>query len=298
MESHGLISTLGAVLDRTLFVIGGRPISPMTVVTVAAIMIVTVLLSRLTRRAIVRASQLRGIKDEGSVGIITYLVHVVFLVVGLGVALESIGIDLAALFTAGAAFAVAVGLAIQGVIQSFVAGVILLAERTIKPGDVLEIDKQLVKVREIGMRSTIVRTLDEEDLIVPNGTLVQATVKNYTFGDKLLRLRASVGVAYSSDLAVVDQALAEAAAALEWRVVDQPPVILLTGFGPSSVDFEVSVWVDDPWASRRRRSQLNHAVWTALKARDVVIAFPQVDVHFDRPVTEAIARLHEHSEAA
>jgi len=78
---------------------------------------------------------------------------------------------------------------------------------------------------------------------------------------------------------------------LEWRSRDHDPVILLTAFGSSSVDFEVSVWIDDPWRMRRLASDLHEAIWWALAEKDVVIAFPQVDVHLDAPVTESLLAL-------
>lgn len=293
-----VFNTIWRAMNFQLFELGGNEISVMTIVTVVGIMVGAAILSRITRNGIKRASEMRGIKDEGSVGVINYVVNVIFLVVGFGVAVEAIGFDLAALFTAGAAFAVAIGLAVQGVIQNFVSGAILLGERTIKPGDVLELDGNPVKVTRITMRSTVVRTLDDEDIIVPNNNLVQASVKNYTFSDGIYRLRAPVGVVYSSDMDEVQQTLEEAAASIEWRIEKREPVVLLTGFGSSSVDFEVSVWIDDAWKIRRRRSDLNHIIWKALKAKNIVIAFPQVDVHFDPPINDSIKTMGRPKTAA
>ena len=117
---------------------------------------------------------------------------------------------------------------------------------------------------------------------MPNTELVQSVVTNFTLRDSLYRLRVPVGVAYESDLRIVDATLREAATALPWRSQEHEPRIQLTGFGSSSVDFEVSVWIEKPWEMAQRRSDLHHAVWWALKEADVTIAFPQLDVHFDR----------------
>ena len=118
---------------------------------------------------------------------------------------------LEALFAAGAVFAIGLGFAMQNIVQNFVSGVILLAERTIKPGDVLQVDGRFVKVRHMGIRSTICRTLDEEEIIVPNATIVQSTVTNYTLQDSLFRLRCTVGVVYGSDMVLVKNTLQRAA---------------------------------------------------------------------------------------
>jgi small-conductance mechanosensitive channel len=147
----------------------------------------------------------------------------------------------------------------------------------------LEVEGNVVSVTEMGIRATLVRTRDEEDLIVPNASLVQSMVKNYTLRDSLYRLRTAVGVAYSSDLQVVRSTLQTAAKDVSWRNQGKEPLVLLTGFGSSSVDFEVSVWMEDPWLESRYRSQLNHVIWDALAKHEVTIAFPQLDIHFDDP---------------
>ncbi len=143
----------------------------------------------------------------------------------------------------------------------------------------------------MGIRATVARTLNDEDLVIPNSQIVQSTVSNYTFRDSLYRLRVPVGVSYASDLRVVRETLATTASGLAWRSPQKDPVVLLTDFGSSSVDYEVSVWIEDPWSSRRRRSDLREAIWWALKDAGVTIAFPQVDVHFDPPVVESLEGL-------
>ena len=114
---------------------------------------------------------------------------------------------------------------------------------------------------------------------------------NYTLRDSFYRLRCNVGVVYSSDIALVRKTLEEVAASMTWRAPDKQPVILLSEFGSSSVDWEVSVWIDDPWSLRRRKSDLHEAIWWELKQAEVVIAFPQLDVHFDPPVMETMHSL-------
>lgn len=277
--------------DVKLFDLGTTPITVGTVVVMLAVLLVTWLMSWVVRRAIRKAFKLRGLEDEGTVGVVTRLTHYLLLGAGLFAALRVAGIDLSALFAAGALFAVALGFAMQNMTANFVSGVILLSERAIKPGDVLQIEGKLVRVRDMGIRATIVRTLDDEDLIIPNTILVQSTVTNHTFRDNLMRLRVTVGVSYGSDMRQVRQVLAEAAEGIVWRYPDKGPVVLLTDFGNSSVDFEVSVWIEDPWRSRWGRSDLREAIWWALKDAGITIAFPQLDLHLDEPVVESIRRL-------
>ncbi len=279
------------LVDIHLFDVGGTKISVATVVTFLLICAATLLISRLLRRGLRRVLDSRGVTDEGTVGVAARLLHYTILAIGLGVGLHTIGINLTGLFAAGAVFAVGLGFAMQNMTANFVSGVILLMERSIKPGDVLEVEGQLIRVRDMGIRATVARTLDEEDLLIPNSSLVQSTVKNYTFRDSLFRLRTAVGVVYGSDMALVRRVLEKTAGDLAWRTEQKSPRILLTEFGDSSVNWEVSVWIEDPWGMRQRRSQMNEAIWWALKDAGVVIAFPQLDVHFDAPVVESLEGL-------
>ena len=278
----------GQYFDVELFQIAGTAITAATAVVFALIVLGSWVASLAVQRAIARGLKMRGVTDEGSVGVAGRLTHYLVIAVGLGVGLQTIGIDLSAMFAAGAVFAIGLGFAMQNMAQNFVSGVILLLERSIKPGDVLKIGDQLVRVKTMGARATIARTLDEEDIIVPNADIVQSSVTNYTLRDSHYRLRCPVGVTYDSDMAKVRSTLEATADALPWRSANKEPLVLLTDFGDSAVVFEVSVWMDDPWAVRRRRSDLNEAIWWALKEQNLVIAFPQVDVHLDAPVIEAI----------
>ncbi|MEP7065597.1 MAG: mechanosensitive ion channel domain-containing protein [Gemmatimonadota bacterium] len=272
--------------------IGGTPVTLTTIVVVGVILLVAFGASRLAQGAMTRALALRGITDAGTIGVSLRLTHYAIVLLGFGIGLQTLGLNLGALFTAGAFFAVALGFAMQNIAQNFVAGILLLTERTIKPGDVLEVENRVVRVTRMGLRATVARSRDEEDLIIPNATLVQNTVTNFTLRDPIFRLRATVGVSYDSDLVEVKRVLQEAAAALPGRLSDRDPRVLLTEFADSAVTFEVLIWSEDPWNSRVTRSNLNEAIWWAFKRAGIVIAYPQMDVHFARatPLGAAIQR--------
>ena len=288
MTFSELLQKTHQVLRADLVVIAGTPITVMTLVILAAIVLFTFKVAGLVQRTVERGLIKRAAGEEGTAGVVSRLLRYIVLVIGLSVGLNTVGIDLSALFAAGALFAVAIGFAMQNVVANFVSGIILLTERVIKPGDILEVEGQMVRVRDMGIRATLVRTQDDEDLVLPNSTLVQSTVKNFTLEDRLYRLRVSVGVSYSSDLREVRRSLEAAIDAVDWRSRDRDPVLLLSDFGASSVDYEASVWIEDPWNNRTNRSQLREAIWWALKDAEVTIAFPQIDVHFDEPVVEGI----------
>jgi potassium efflux system protein len=288
----GFLSSVKKILDTKLFSIGGSPITVSTLATIVLVMIVTVWVSRLVRAIIARAMTRRGSRPEVAAGV-TRLIHYVMILAGIGVAFAAAGIDIGSLFTAGAIFAVGLGFAMQNIAQNFVAGVILQTERTIRPGDVLGVEGNIVRVTDIGIRASIVQTRDGEDLVIPNSSLIQETVKNYTLKNATVRIRVPVGVTYSSDMALVKQTLTETARAIskKWAVPEREPLIALREFGNNSVNWEIGIWMDDPWEWRPAMSDLHEAVWYAFKERGIVIAFPQLDVHLDPPVMETLERM-------
>ncbi|HMB68540.1 MAG TPA: mechanosensitive ion channel domain-containing protein [bacterium] len=289
MNESEITGVFHGIVGRELFSISGTPVTTATALTFFLILVVTFWISAIVQKALERGMRRRGVAAEGTVAAARRLTHYAILALGFGVGLQTVGIDLTALFAAGAFFAVAMGFAMQNITQNFVSGVILLVERTIKPQDVLEVEGRMVRVLHLGTRATVVRTLDEEELIVPNSVLVQSTVTNYTLRDPLVRLRVMVGVTYDSDMKQVRQVLEHATAELPWRSRQRDPVILMKAFGSSSVDWEVSVWVEEPWRLAGHSSELHEAIWFALKDAGIVIAFPQLDLHLDPPVTRALA---------
>jgi len=278
-------------LDTELFTISGTEVTPATLISAVAVLAGAWMASRILRKALGNALDKRGIRRRGGTAAVNRLVHYLVMLVGLGIAMETMGIRLSTLFAAGAIFAIGLGFAMRTIAENFVAGIMLLTERTITPGDIIEVNGVIVKVLEMGIRSTVVRTRDEEELIVPNAILVGNTIKNYTLKDSLYRLRALVGVTYGSDMKLVEKTLLEIGSRPEWQLTDRGPNIQMIEFGNSSVIWELSVWMENPWEARPVKSKLNDAIWWAFQEKGIVIAFPQLDVHLDAPVQEALASL-------
>ncbi|MGB5674258.1 MAG: mechanosensitive ion channel domain-containing protein [Gemmatimonadota bacterium] len=279
------------IFDVPLFRLGNTTVTVATLVTVLIIVVATLIVTGLVGRWMDRMARGRHLEAAGSVAVTARLVHYTILLIGFGIALHTAGVDLTALFAASAIFGVIVGFAMQNIASNFVSGVILLFERTIKPGDILEVDGRFVTIKELGIRCTIARSLNEEDLIIPNNVLIQATVKNYTLRDSLYRIDAPVGVVYGSDMALVRSTLEKAIKDLPWRSQQVEPAVLMAEFGDSSVNFSVAVWIEMPWKQRMFRSQLNETIWWALKNAGITIAFPQLDVHFDPEIERSMTAL-------
>ncbi|MCL7489431.1 MAG: mechanosensitive ion channel [Desulfobulbaceae bacterium] len=293
MDFKGYFSQLAEFSVRPLFKIAETEVSLVSIFLFFFTILVSFAISSIFQRGLQRSLAGRFKDKQGTLAAILRLVHYTVLVIGFGVALQTIGINLSTLFAAGAIFAIAIGFAMQNVVQNFVSGIILLAERIIKPGDVIEVEGTVVKVIDMGIRTTVVRTWREEDLIMPNSVFSQSTVKNYTLRDNEFRLGVEVGVTYDSDMEKVMKVLEKTAREVPWRFKDVDPRVLLTDFGDSAVIFGVYLNINDPWKQRIYMSDLRKAIWFAFKKENIVIAFNQMDVHFDPPVSDAIASLRK-----
>ncbi len=277
------------LLDRPILTLGEVSLTIGTILLVAAIVVVTFWLSRRVRLAVEKGLQRRIKGDEQAISIYSRFAGALVTVIGLVVALHTTGLKLTGLFAASGILAVAVGFATQSLILNLVSGVVLRFEGAIKINDVLEVGGRMVKIQKMMMRAVVARDLDEQDVVIPNAELAQTSVTNYTLRDRRMRLRTIVGVTYSSDMKQVREVLERAVRDIPWRSHLYEPVVLMRQFGNSSVDWDVSVWIDDPWLAQRRRSDLNEVLWFALKEVEITIAFPQLDVHFDPDVSAALA---------
>ena len=285
---HTPLEPLHGMLNRPLFELGQTSISLQTILTVMVVMVLAWQLSRVLQRATAAAFHRRDVTDEATVSMVQRLLHYLVLSVALMTALQTAGIDLSSLLAAGAVFAVGFGLAMQSIAQNFVSGIILLIERTIRPGDVLHVNGRMVRVVEMSVRNTIVRTRDGEGIIVPNSLLAQDSVTNYSVGHNPYRLSIRVGVHYDSDLKQVRRVLLEVAGRQPLRISDRAPEVVLRDFADSAVLWDVCYWIEDPWMVERGRDALREATWDAFKEHGIVIAFPQLDLHLDARSLEAL----------
>ena len=274
------ISAVQRVLDVRLFEVGGTTVTVASVVTFVVLVIATFWFSKLVQRVVGRMLDRGGVRERATIALVQRALHYVVLIAGVAVAFQTVGISLTTVFAAGAVVAVGVGFALQNILQNFVSGVILLAERSIKETDILDVNGRIIRVEKIGTRATVARTRDDDQMIIPNSDLVQSVVTNYTLGDMVHRVSSQVGVSYASDMGRVKKVLADAAYGVASRLRTRDPVVLMEDFGDSAVLWKVSIWSEDPWAVPLLRSHLNEAIWFALKDAGITIAFPQVDVHF------------------
>ena len=192
-----------------------------------------------------------------------------------------LGFDFTKITIILSALGVGIGFGLQGIVNNFVCGLILLFERPLTEGDTIEIvDIGRAYIRKIGLRATIVRTMDEADLIIPNADLVHNQVTNWTLTNRQIRLRVPIGVAYGSDVSMVVETIMTCAREQKEVVKSPLPEVLFMNFGDSSLNFELRVWIQDIDSKMRIRSELYHKIERNFRKLNIVIPFPQRDVHF------------------
>lgn len=285
-----ILKAIRQVLEFELLNLGGNSITVTAVLFLIIGVLITLTASRWIQAGLQRGFLARGVTDQGTIAVARRLTHYAVVLVGLTVSLQSVGVDLSVLLGAAGVAAVAIGFAMQTIAENFLAGLILLIEGAIRPGHIIEISGEPVMVKEMRIRATVVRTLDGEEIIVPNATFVKESVTNLTMTDPVIRMRVMVGVSYDSDMAKVYATLNGVAHAYSPRLESPEPGVFLRDFGASSVDWEVCVWIDDPWGKNGLSSELRRRIWDALKEAGITIAYPQLDVHLDAPVVAALSR--------
>jgi small-conductance mechanosensitive channel len=213
-------------------------------------------------------------------------------VIAIVIALQVAGFNLATLAVFSGALGLGIGLGLQRIAANFIAGFTLIADKSIKPGDVIEIDNTFGWVTAMQARYVAIRTRDGTELLIPNDRFMTEGVINWSRSDRVVRLHAPFGVAYSTtDLRLV-QELAVKAAAMVVRVVRQPaPVCNLIAFGDSSIDFDLRFWIRDPQNGMANvRSQVMIDLWRLLHEEGIEIPFPQRDLHVRSWPVDAISQ--------
>ena len=216
--------------------------------------------------------------------------HFSFIIFGVLIALSTIGVSFTSLALIFGGLSIGIGFGLQNIASNLISGFILIFERPIKIGDLVEIMELDIfgTVGSINLRSTVIVALDEKEIIVPNSQLISEPVHNLTHQSTLFRLRIPVGVSYGSDVELVKQALLEAAQEHP-AVIKEPkptmknvsaPFVRFISFGESSLDFELLAWIPDSFKRFDVASDLHFMIWEKFKEYKIEIPFPQRDVHF------------------
>lgn len=208
--------------------------------------------------------------------------------------LKSVGIDLSSLTILVGALSVGIGFGLQNIVSNFISGIILIFEKSIQVGNIIEISTGLRgKVTQINMRSSVITTFDNIDIIIPNSTLIQNNVINLTFSDDVRRLHVPFGVAYGSDIddviKIILESLASSSLIYIKTIADKEPRVRMTAMGASSIDFELLVWISENpnelGVGSSNMSDFLIFIYKTLQENNIEIPFPQMDVRVKKELT-------------
>jgi small-conductance mechanosensitive channel len=264
--------------NEPLINVSGTPVTFGSILSFVLILAITYAISKSLQRGLTRVYRGKGI-EEGVQYALNRLLHYGVVAFGLFVALDNLGVSITALAGLGAILAVGIGFGLQNIAQNFVSGLILLLERPVKKGDFVVVGDARGTVRSIHARATVVTTLENVDILVPNGQFITEAVINQTYGDRQVRVRINVGVAYGSDTDLVRETLLQVAQEHPAVVRKADTVVLFQDFGDSSLDFALIVWVDNPLLQMRVASELRFGIDRAFRREGIEIPFPQRDLH-------------------
>ena len=266
-----------------LFAVDDKPITIGKLVEAILLMILGLLIARFVSRFVGNRLLPRfNVHHGATLAFQTTSFYVIFLLFGL-ITLEVLNIPLTVLTFFGGAAAIAVGFGAQNILNNFMSGLIILGERPIRVGDLIEVDGIYGTVEHIGARSTRLRTGNNHELIIPNSKFLEQPITNLTLSSFELRTSVTIGVGYDSDPEQVEKLISDCVAR-ETSVLRTPePIVLFANFGDNSLDFEVHFWIRTKTVMERRvaESNVRHNIKQAFKANGICIAYPQRDLHVD-----------------
>ena len=262
-----------------IFPLGGESYSLIDLlILIAGFLILVVGSTLITNLLRTRILQLAGISSGAQQAIATLSRYTL---IGLGtvVILQLWGLDLSSLTIIASALGVGIGFGLQNIARDFGSGLILLFERPIQVGDFIEVSHFRGTVDRIGARSTMIKTLDQVSVIVPNSYFLDNQVVNWSHDNPLSRIAIPVGVSYETDPEKVKALLLQAGTAHKGVLQIPAPQVLFKGFGDNALNFELLVWIVEPNRQPLIHSDLNFSVFNLLQENDIEIPYPQRDLH-------------------
>lgn len=280
------LSTLLTFLRYPLIDLGKGPVTLASILAGIAVVIAALYIARLLKKSVQSLNRGRYALTPSSLYTLERFSHYFVMIVGVLVGLSVMGVDFGKLALIVSALSVGIGFGLQAIVSNFVSGLIVLLERSLKVGDFVQLDSGVMGVvTEIRVRATVITTVENSEILVPNSEFVNGKVTNFTHTDNFSRHRVPFCVAYGTDKSLMNKAVLEAALSQEMTLADTPlrqPLVVMKAFGESSLDFELLVWTKPEFSTRPgyvKGSYLT-AIDDAFRANGISVPFPQRDLHF------------------
>jgi small-conductance mechanosensitive channel len=283
-----------AMLDRWGFSVADTRISVWSGLVVIAVILLALLLGRIAIHLTCWILGKVTALDAGRRLLAQKLISLAIWAATFLVAIDILGIDLTALAVFSGAFGLAVGFGLQKTFGNLLAGIILLMDRSIKPGDVIAVNDGITntvgQVKKIGIRAVSVTTRDKKEYLIPNENLMINQVENWSYSSRDVRIQVPVGVAYTCDIVLAERLMLQAAGDTP-RVLDSPPpVVWLDSYGESAMEFIIHCWINDPEQGIGNvRSDVLKRLWALFQENGVDVPFAQRDINLkDNPQFRAL----------
>lgn len=272
------METLNEILALELIVISNYKITILTFVIILLTFLITKFVLWIIRKALFRENKFNKL-DAGNTYALYQLIKYIVWVLVVSFLLETIGVKISVLIAGSAALLIGVGLGLQQTFNDIISGIILLSEKSIRINDILEIDGDIIKIQEIGLRTSKGFNRDEISIIIPNSIITSNKVINWSHQAKKTRFRINVGVAYGSDINLV-QSILEASASEHPDIYDKNLVeARLIDFGNSSLDFQLLFFSENVFRIEKVKSDIRKIINQKFIENNVNIPFPQLDLH-------------------
>ncbi|GLK42106.1 hypothetical protein GCM10017612_00230 [Novosphingobium resinovorum] len=279
------IGNIVDTLDKLAVQVGSSRISlwDLTVIVAVLALVISVawITSRMSSRLLARATRLDMTQRLLTEKMVSLFIWTVAILVGIDV----LGIDLTALTVFSGAFGLAIGFGLQKTFGNLIAGIILLMDKSIKPGDVIAIADQsgqytFGQIRRIGIRAVSLTTRDQKEYLIPNENLMINQVENWSYSSKNVRIQVPVVVPYASDIELAEKLMLEAAGAVKRVLKAPPPTVWLDSFAENGVAFVIHVWITDPEEGTGNvRSDVLKGLWRLMRENGIKVPFPQRDLN-------------------
>lgn len=280
------------MLDRIGFNIGSSRVSIytalITTLVVVSVIVFGRIASHIARRVFARISQLDSAQQLLGEKLVSIVVWIFAILLGIDI----LGINLTALTVFSGAVGLAVGFGLQKTFGNLIAGIILLMDRSIKPGDIIAVNDGITntfgQVKKIGIRAVSVTTRDMKEYLIPNENLMINQVENWSYSSRDVRVKVPVSITYNSDVDLAEQLMLQATKATS-RVLKHPePSVRLVALGETGIDYEIRLWIDDPEDGIGNvRSEVLKGVLTLFRANNIRLAQPKYEIRIRESTTSA-----------
>ena len=294
LHSFGLLETTIDLLNLLAFNVGDRRISILDILNGGLILLVLLWISSLLGSSGEKKIKKLPHLPPSLQVLLAKILRVILVFVSFAIALSTIGLDLSSFAILGGAIGVGIGFGLQKVVSNLVSGLILLLDRSIKPGDVIEIEGTYGWINSLRARYASVITRDGKEHLIPNEDLITNRVINWSFSDRNVRVRVPIGISYNADPRKAIALCLEAAHSTSRTLKSPESKCLVIGFGDNSIDLELRFWIDDPSNGVGNvRSEVLLAVWDRFQKEGIDIPFPQRDIHVSGLSPKMISAIQE-----